>query len=420
VAAETINREDDLEAVIRDGLSTVYQPIVDLPAGRPVAYEALTRGPRGSALESPTALFGAAREQGQVAELDRACCQAALRGAIDGGLRRPTGLFVNIEPEVAGADSGSATSELLGGAHAQLDVFFEVTERALTLDPARLLDSVERLREAGIGVALDDVGADQRSLALLPLLRPDVVKLDMSLIHSHPNRRSGEIMNGVCAYAESTGAVILAEGVETERHVMAAQSMGATLAQGWYFGRPGPLRDGQHDAHPPLRLGVSPRVLPRSPVRLAHARRQPTIGRKDVLLSITRALEVQALELGGHAVIAATFQHRKHFNERNQIRYELLAQELALTVVLGHGISERPAPGVLGATLAPDDPLAGEWDVAVLGPHYAGALVARDLGDDGPDHERRFEFVVTFDRDLVTDIAACLIARLRVSPSEPG
>jgi EAL domain-containing protein (putative c-di-GMP-specific phosphodiesterase class I) len=402
----------DLEAVMQSGLSAVYQPIVDLPGGRPVAYEALARGPRGSALESPGALFGAAREQGRTADLDRACCRAALRGAIAGGLRRPTGLFVNIEPEVAGADSGSATSELLDGAHTQLDVFFEVTERALTHDPARLLEAVERLREAGIGVALDDVGADQRSLALLPLLRPDVVKLDMSLIHSHPSRRSGEIMNGVCAYAESTGAAILAEGVETERHLMSAQSMGATLAQGWYFGRPGPLGAEVHEAHPPVRLGVPPRALPRSPVRLAHARRQPTIGRKDVLLSITRALEAQAHDLGGHAVIAATFQHRKHFTQQNRIRYEVLAQELALTVVLGTGIPEDPAPGLYGGPLAPDDPLVGEWDVAVLGPHYAGALVARDLGDEGPDRERRFEFVVTFDRDLVVDIAACLIARL--------
>ena len=43
------------------------------------------------------------------------------------------------------------------------------------------------------------------------------------------------------AYAEQTGATILAEGVETEQHLLAARSLGATLAQGWYFGRPGPL-----------------------------------------------------------------------------------------------------------------------------------------------------------------------------------
>ena len=54
-------------------------------------------------------------------------------------------------------------------------------------------------------------------------------------------------------------------------------------------------------------------------------------------------------------------------------------------------------------------------DIAVLGPHYAGALVARDLGDSGPDHQRRFAFVVTFDRELVTEVAAIFIARVNAT-----
>ena len=73
---------------------------------------------------------------------------------------------------------------------------------------------------------------------------------------------------------------------------------------------------------------------------------------------------------------------------------------------------DAPAPGLRGAALSPGDPLSQEWDIAVLGPHFAGAIVARDLGDDGPDRDRRFEFVLTFDRDLVIDVAASLIARL--------
>ena len=60
------------------------------------------------------------------------------------------------------------------------------------------------------------------------------------------------------------------------------------------------------------------------------------------------------------------------------------------------------------ATFLPD----GVWDIAVLGPHYSGALVARDLDDSGPDRERRFEFVLTFERTLVADVAAALISRL--------
>jgi DICT domain-containing protein len=72
-----------------------------------------------------------------------------------------------------------------------------------------------------------------------------------------------------------------------------------------------------------------------------------------------------------------------------------------------------PAPGVRGAAIAGDDPLRDEWSVVVLGPHFAGALVAVDLGDDGPDEERRFDFALTYDRDLVVDAGNALMGRIR-------
>ena len=69
--------------------------------------------------------------------------------------------------------------------------------------------------------------------------------------------------------------------------------------------------------------------------------------------------------------------------------------------------------GASGApSLVADDPLQGEWDVVVVGPHFAGAFVARDLGDDGADVERRFEYFMTYDRERVTDAARALLRRL--------
>jgi DICT domain-containing protein len=62
--------------------------------------------------------------------------------------------------------------------------------------------------------------------------------------------------------------------------------------------------------------------------------------------------------------------------------------------------------------LAPADPVRGEWDLAVVGPHFAGALVARDLGDSGPDLDRRFDYLLTYDRELVVDVASTLLARI--------
>jgi EAL domain-containing protein (putative c-di-GMP-specific phosphodiesterase class I) len=411
-ATSPTHGHSDLSDALDLGVRSVYQPIVELRSGNVVGYEALARGPEGSALESPQALFDAARREDRVSELDWACRTAAVQGAARAGLRSPAALFVNAEPEALASAPSLAQYKLAQRAAADLKIFVEVTERAMTLRPAELLDAVERLRGAGFGIALDDVGADRRSLALLPLLRPDIVKLDISLIQNHPSRMSGEVMNGVCAYAEQTGATILAEGIEHEGHLLAAQTLGATLAQGWHFGRPAPLPERLEVAQPATTLGVRPRVIPGSPVALVQSRRGLTIGRKDVLLSVSQALEAQALDLGAHAVVVAAFQDAAHFTAATSRRYERLAAQVAFIAALGAGMDEHPAPGVRGAALASGDVLHGEWDIAVIGPHYAGALVARDLGDAGPDRERRFEFVLTFDRELVVDVVATLIARV--------
>jgi len=400
---------DELAAVLRGGVRALYQPIVELDTAQVIAYEALARGPVGSPLESPLALFDAARAQGRVVELDWACRAAAVSGVLSGRGRPAPALFVNAEPEALTAVAPDpAQAELVRRAIRESRVVIEVTERAITLRPARL-------RAAGFGIALDDVGADRRSLALLPLLRPDIVKLDISLIHNHPSRMSGEVMNGVCAYAEQSGAAIVAEGIESERHLLAARSLGATLGQGWFYGRPAALPDRPTAGRPAAPLGISPRRVPESPVALVHAQRGLRTGRKDVLLSVSRALEAQARDLGAHAVVVASFQDGAHFTPATRERYRQLGSEAAFVAALGVGMDPEPAPGVRGADLEPDDVLRGEWDIAVLGPHFAGALVARDLGDAGPDWDRRFEFVLTFDRELVIDVAAALIARVNAA-----
>jgi EAL domain-containing protein (putative c-di-GMP-specific phosphodiesterase class I) len=74
--------------------------------------------------------------------------------------------------------------------------------------------------------------ADPASLALLPLLAPDLIKLDMALIRERPGQHAARVMSAVAAHAERTGAVVLAEGVETEQHRVTARALGATYGQG--------------------------------------------------------------------------------------------------------------------------------------------------------------------------------------------
>ena len=76
-------------------------------------------------------------------------------------------------------------------------------------------------------------------------------------------------------------------------------------------------------------------------------------------------------------------------------------------------MSEEPALRVRGADLKQDEALQDEWNVVVISPHFAGAFVARDLGDaDVPDSDRRFDFFVTYERELVARAAHALMARI--------
>lgn len=230
-----------LEQIIADGeIHVLYQPIVELTGGRLVAVEALARGPAGTALHTPEALFATAAEHGLLHELDTLCAARALQTArrYDGEL--PPLLFVNSDPR---AFTGPPSPELRAAIAdpGPYRIVLEFTERALGTNPTGLLDIAQMVHQDSNGIALDDLGADPLSLAFLPLLEPEVVKLDQHLLSDPFSSHTIATVAGVRAYAERTGATVIAEGIETEPDRARAQAFGAHWGQGWLFGRPGPL-----------------------------------------------------------------------------------------------------------------------------------------------------------------------------------
>lgn len=401
------------EVLLHRQVRSAFQPIVDLDTGLVVAYEALARGPVG-ALESPAELFAAARRSGNLAALDRLCREAAFAGALDRRLLSPLCLFVNVEPEVLGTAPLEELLALADRAPGQLRVVVEITERALAARPAELLRTVQRIRAAGWGLALDDVGADPASLTFMPLLRPDVIKLDLSLVQRRPDREVAQIMNAVNAHAEATGAVILAEGIEAAAHLQVARGFGASLGQGWHLGRPSfdPVTSRPEPALALPSASTWPVPADQSPFGVlppSVPRRQST---KPLLIQISQQLEREALRLGDTCLVVATFQHARHLTPATRRRYTDLAQTAGFVAVLGQGLPREPLPGVRGADLAACDPLTREWNLVVLGPHFSAALLARDLGDRGPDLDRRFEYALTYQRETVAHAARNLLDRV--------
>jgi len=393
---------------------TVFQPLVSLDTGQVLGFEALSRGPAGSALERPDLLFAAARRGRRLRDLDIACRTAALTAASRAGLGGPYRLFINAEPEALDGWRPDPEHQ-----HLPLTVVLELTERALTGQPAQLLQTVARVRALGWGVALDDVGADPASLALLPLVQPDVIKLDLVLVQKRPSAHIAAVVNAVHAEAERSGTVVLAEGIETTEHLRTARAFGATVGQGWHFGRPGPLPS----PLPAFTGGTPIRVVARpsgaddpSPFDLAAATRPVRAADKRLLIEISKQLEAQALAAGESAIVLAAFQDATFFTPATRRRYHELVRSCSFVAALGEGMPAEPLPGLRGAVISADDPLRGEWDIAVLGPHFAACLVSRDLGDTGPDMSRRFEFILSHDREITIRVAASLMSRVWPEP----
>jgi EAL domain-containing protein (putative c-di-GMP-specific phosphodiesterase class I) len=382
-------------------ITSVYQPIVDLETREIVGAEALARWPQLTV--TPDMAFEYARHAQRIEELDLLCQQAAVEGSLQVPLPEGFKVFVNVEP---GSDVENLTR-----ASNRIKTVAEITERALLHNPAELLSSIRTMRRRGCGIALSHVGSVPDTLAMLPFVAPDVIKLDISLVRGWPNRDQARILTAVAAYAERSGATILAEGIETHAHLEQAMALGATLGQGWYFSRPGPLRE-----FPPITRSIG-LVAPQSEFvdtpfsLLDHSKVR--IASKGMLLAISRHIEDQGLGLETPPIVLAAFQDSSRFTPATARRYRALAARCPLVVALGAGIGPFDFPGIRGADLATADTLRGEWTVVVVGTHYAGALIARDLGDRGPDLERRFEFALTHDHESVLSAARSLLGRIK-------
>jgi EAL domain-containing protein (putative c-di-GMP-specific phosphodiesterase class I) len=431
VGAEPVTVEqelvDALEEVIRErSVVSLYQPIVDLtsPEHEVVAYEALARGPKGSPVEFPDKLFGTARAAGRLAELDWVCRVAAVQGAMDAGLKAPYTLFCNMEPEAIDAPPPFDLRDTWERAKQEVRVMTEITERAMTDRPAELLSTAAGIRLAGWGIALDDVGAEPASLALMPFLDPDVIKLDLRLIQDTPTEDLAEVVNAVNAEAERSNLTILSEGVETEEHERTSLAFGATLGQGWLYGKPGPLPSPLPE--PTRQVQLLGRKLGARQARVSRivgtvqSIRQ---GNKQILHSMSKHLETQAHSLGETAVVLAIFEDAQFFSGATKDRYEELARATSFVGVMGPGMTGEPAPGVRGANIDGNDELFDQWGIAVISPHFAAAFVARPVR--GSDRnvtaaQRQYDFALTYNREFVVETARNMMSKITPHVSGPA
>ncbi|MHB1570544.1 MAG: sensor domain-containing phosphodiesterase [Solirubrobacteraceae bacterium] len=223
------------QALSPGGFSVVFQPIVELHEGTCMAFEALVRFP-GEPIRPPNLWFEEAHTVGLGVELELAAVGAALRYQPD--LPGDTHLAVNVGPL---AMTSPLLPELLERADPRRLVI-ELTEQAEIRDYCSFTQAISAVRSTGARLAVDDTGAGVSSLAHILKLAPDLIKLDRALttgVDRDPVRRA--LASSLVSFAEETGPLIIAEGIETAAELKMLRSLGIRYGQGFFLRAPGSL-----------------------------------------------------------------------------------------------------------------------------------------------------------------------------------
>jgi EAL domain-containing protein (putative c-di-GMP-specific phosphodiesterase class I) len=227
-------------------LSVVFQPIFEVGSGQltPTASQCLIRGPRGTNAERPGGSSDIRRKRAESA-IDRACIAAALTEATL--LPVAVRLNLNVHASTLGRDLGFPGFLLDRAAEAGIPpglLVVEIVEHAPPLDVPAFRRALAELREAGLTIALDDVGLGQSNYKMILDVRPDIYKPDRYLVAgawNDPYRQV--ILDSLARMVRRLEARAVAEGVEDTHELVAVEAAGIDLVQGFLFARPMPREE---------------------------------------------------------------------------------------------------------------------------------------------------------------------------------
>ena len=236
VPTPAVHRHDQLlEGMIAlEGIDVQYQPMIVPGSGQVVGAEALVR----SALaDNAEALFARAAAAGMDQRLSRLIQRKALRcaAAWEGPLK-DLKLSINLLPaDIARDGYDDWLLEEIEAAGIQADrVTVEITESALLVDEEEVVARLRRLRDAGIGIAVDDFGTGYASLAYLTRLPLDILKIDRGLIANIVGgERDRIVVRALIRLARELGLKVLVEGVESIEQLALLCDWGCDLYQGF-------------------------------------------------------------------------------------------------------------------------------------------------------------------------------------------
>ncbi len=231
-------------ALDNDEFTLYYQPQYNASNDTLVGAEALCRWRKSDGtILLPSVFIPVAEKNGFIRVLDKIIWQKAFSDVkhwLDSGIK-PVPISVNISRVSLESDALIYAIKRLGDEYKVSPeyIHFEITESAYMSEQSGLIDRINKLKELGYLIAMDDFGSGYSSLNTLKDLPIDILKLDMGFIRDETNMdKGGNIITSIVRMAHSLDLLTVAEGVETKEKVTFLKSIGCDIFQGFVFSRP--------------------------------------------------------------------------------------------------------------------------------------------------------------------------------------
>jgi EAL domain-containing protein (putative c-di-GMP-specific phosphodiesterase class I)/CheY-like chemotaxis protein len=229
----------------KGGIRPLVQPIFELDGNthKLAGVECLSRGPRGTPFQRADAVFSYARYKRAEHILDKHCISVALEAA--SAISEPIRLSLNVHASTLGRCSDFCGWLCSTAAKNSIDsqrLTIEIVEHVPVRDKSAFFQTLADLREAGMRIALDDVGLGHSNFQMMVDMKPDYFKLDRYFVDGcHRDKSHKAVVASVAKLAEELGCSVVAEGVEDIADLTILQDVGITLVQGFAFCRPVPF-----------------------------------------------------------------------------------------------------------------------------------------------------------------------------------
>ena len=224
------------ECIQNDDFDVYFQPFIDLETLGITGYEALARGPQNSLLNRPVVLFNTAYQTNTVWEVERILRKITFNKFYKENDCEGKLLSINVEPKSFSDPEFRKFAEMNPLNLDFSKIILEITERSHIHDLKKFKDHIQLYKDCGFTIAIDDAGSGYASLYYIAEIKPDIIKLDISLVKAiNENTTRRDIVIALVKFAFEHNIKVLAEGIETREELEQIQKIGVQFGQGFYF-----------------------------------------------------------------------------------------------------------------------------------------------------------------------------------------